>query len=32
MQNLMERLALLATFYLFFDLLGLIIVIIRNLD
>jgi hypothetical protein len=31
MQNLMERLALLATFYLVFDLLGLIIVIIRNL-
>jgi len=31
MQNLMERLALLASFYLFFDLLGLIIVIIRNL-
>jgi hypothetical protein len=30
MQNLMERLALLTTFYLFFDLLGLIIVIIRN--
>jgi hypothetical protein len=31
MQNLMERLALLATFYLFFDMLGLIIVIFRNL-
>jgi len=31
MQNLMERLALLATFYLFFDLLGLIIVILRNI-
>jgi hypothetical protein len=30
MQNLMERLALLASFYLFFDLLGLIIVISRN--
>ena len=31
MQNLMERLALLTTFYLFFDLLGFIIVITRNL-
>jgi hypothetical protein len=31
MQNLMERLSLLTMFYLFFDLLGLIIVIIRNL-
>ena len=30
MQNLMERLSLLTMFYLFFDLLGLIIVIIRN--
>jgi hypothetical protein len=30
MQNLMERLSLLTIFYLFFDLLGLIIVIIRN--
>jgi hypothetical protein len=31
MQNLMERLALLTSFYLFFDVLGLIIIIIRNL-
>ena len=31
MQNLMERLALLTTFYLFFDLLGFIIVIARNI-
>ena len=31
MQNLMERLSLLTMFYLFFDLLGLIIVVIRNL-
>ena len=31
MQNLMERLALLTMFYLFFDLLGLIVVIIRNI-
>ena len=30
MQNLMERLSLLTMFYLFFDLLGLMIVIIRN--
>jgi len=30
MKNLMERLSLLTMFYLFFDLLGLIIVIIRN--
>jgi hypothetical protein len=32
MQDLMERLSLLATFYLFFDLVGLIIVIIRNIN
>ena len=31
MQNLMERLSLLTMFYLFFDLLGLIIVITRNI-
>lgn len=31
MQNLMERLSLLTLFYLFFDLLGFIIVIIRNI-
>ena len=31
MQNLMERLSLLTMFYLFFDLLGLIVVIIRNI-
>jgi len=31
MQNLMERLALLTTFYLFFDLLGLFVVVIRNI-
>jgi hypothetical protein len=32
MQDLMERLSLLATFYLFFDFVGLIIVIIRNIN
>ena len=32
MQNLMERLSLLTIFYLFFDLLALIIVIIRNIN
>jgi hypothetical protein len=32
MQVLMERLSLLATFYLFFDFVGLIIVIIRNIN
>jgi hypothetical protein len=32
MQNLMERLSLLTVFYLFFDMLGLIIVIIRNIS
>jgi hypothetical protein len=32
MQNLMERLSLLTMFYLFFDLLALIIVIIRNIN
>jgi hypothetical protein len=32
MKNLMERLSLLTMFYLFFDLLGLIIVIIRNIS
>jgi hypothetical protein len=31
MQNLIERLALLTSFYLFFDALGLIVIIIRNL-
>lgn len=31
MQNLMERISLLAIFYLLFDLLGLVIVVIRNL-
>jgi len=31
MQNLMERLSLLTMFYLFFDLLALMIVIIRNI-
>jgi hypothetical protein len=32
MKNIMERLSLLTMFYLFFDLLGLIIVIIRNIS
>jgi len=32
MQDLMERLSLLAAFYLFFDFVGLIIVIIRNIN
>ena len=32
MKNIMERLSLLTMFYLFFDLLGLIIVIIRNIN
>lgn len=32
MQSLLERLSLLTMFYLFFDLLGLIVVIIRNID
>lgn len=32
MQNLTERLSLLTMFYLFFDLLGLIIIIIRNIS
>jgi hypothetical protein len=32
MQNVMERLALLAALYLVFDLLGLIIVVIRNIN
>ena len=32
MQDLMERLSLLTGFYLFFDLLGLLIVIIRNVN
>ncbi len=32
MQNIMERLSLLATLYLVFDLLGLVIVIIRNVN
>jgi len=31
MQNIMERLSLLTMFYLFFDLLALMIVIIRNI-
>ena len=31
MQNLMERFSLLSTFYLAFDLLGLIIILVRNL-
>ena len=31
MQNLIERVSLLTTFYLFFDVLGIIIVVIRNL-
>ena len=32
MQDLMERLSLLATFYLFFDFVGLIIVVLRNIN
>jgi hypothetical protein len=32
MQDLIERLSLLATFYLFFDFVGLIIVMIRNIN
>jgi hypothetical protein len=32
MQNLMERVSLLTMFYLFFDLLGLVIVVIRNIN
>lgn len=32
MQNLMERLSLLTLFYLFFDLLGFVIVVIRNIS
>jgi hypothetical protein len=32
MQNLMERLSLLTMFYLFFDLLALMIVVIRNIS
>ncbi|HJR79760.1 MAG TPA: hypothetical protein VJ821_06795 [Anaerolineales bacterium] len=32
MQNLMERLSLLTLFYLFFDLLGFVIVLIRNIS
>ena len=32
MQDLMERLSLLTVFYLFFDFLGLLIVIIRNIN
>ena len=32
MQNLLERLSLLSMFYLFFDLLGLIVVLVRNLS
>jgi hypothetical protein len=31
MQNLMERLSLLTMFYLFFDVLGVIIILVRNL-
>jgi hypothetical protein len=31
MQNLMERLSLLTIFYLFFDVLGVIIILVRNL-
>jgi hypothetical protein len=31
MQNLMERLSLLTMFYLFFDILGVIIILVRNL-
>jgi hypothetical protein len=31
MQNLMQRLSVLTMFYLFFDVVGLIIVVIRNL-
>jgi len=32
MQDLMERLSLLTIFYLFFDFIGLIIVVIRNIN
>ena len=32
MQNIIERLSLLTMLYLFFDVLGLIIIIIRNIS